>query len=117
VHREVPPLEDPEGVVPGSTDVADVSWKVPLAHIRVACTPLGLPGHTWQAVAAFGSEAGLQGMLTAARVLARAGWRFASDPALQAAAASELSGHLAREPYIPALTPDMKPPFTQWDFS
>ncbi len=115
MHMHVSPLEEAGGVSPGTTDAADVSWKAPLAHVRVACKPLGVPGHTWQAVAAFGSEVGVQGMLTAAAVLARAGWRFMSDPELRRAAAAELKEHLRQEPFKPALTPDMKPPLDQWD--
>jgi aminobenzoyl-glutamate utilization protein B len=115
MHRHVSDLEKAGGVSPGSTDAADVSWKVPLAHIRVACAPLGTPGHTWQAVSAFGSEVGIQGMLTAAAVLARCGWRVISDPDVLTAAALEHEQNLQKDPFILALTPDMKPPLDQWD--
>jgi aminobenzoyl-glutamate utilization protein B len=63
-------------VAPGSTDAGDVSWKAPLAQINVACMPVGTPGHSWMAVSAFRSELGIQGMLTAASVLSRTGWRW-----------------------------------------
>ncbi len=115
MHRHIPGLEKAGGVSPGSTDASDVSWKAPLAHIRVACKPLGTPGHTWQAVSAFGSEVGIRGMLTAAIVLSRAGWRLITSPELAAAAASELGEKLRKDPFKPALTPDMKPPLDQWD--
>lgn len=111
MHREVLELEDEGLVAPGSTDAGDVSWKAPLAHLRVACKPIGVAGHSWQAVSAFGSEPGLQGMLTAARALSRAGWRLIEEPELVVAAAAELKEHLAAEPFEVLLTPEMRPKF------
>jgi aminobenzoyl-glutamate utilization protein B len=109
MHSEVLPLEKDYAVAPGSTDAGDVSWKTPLAHVTVACMPLGIPGHSWQAVSSFGSELGMQGMLTAALVLARSGWRLAKNPELVIEAKKELVEALIRDPFVPALTADMKP--------
>ncbi len=109
MHSEVLPLEKDYAVAPGSTDAGDVSWKVPLAHVTVSCMPLGIPGHSWQAVSAFGSELGIQGMLTAALVLARSGWRLAINPELATEAKKELEEALIRDPFVLALTADMKP--------
>ncbi|MBW6464548.1 MAG: amidohydrolase [Firmicutes bacterium] len=112
MHKEILPLEEDGEVSPGSTDAGDVSWKAPLAHVRVACKPVGVPGHSWQAVSAFGSELGMQGMLTAAKVLSRAGWRLIENPVLVSEAKAELENSLIKEPFKLALTPDLQPPVT-----
>ena len=110
MHGEVLDLEKEGQVAPGTTDAADVSWKAPLAHARVACKPIGLPGHTWQAVSAFGSGVGMAGMLIASKVLARSGWRLIENPHLAEEARAELDTHLKKEPYKPVLDPELQPP-------
>src|SRR5690606_28678295 len=37
-------------VMPGSTDVSDVSWVVPTAQLTTATSAIGTPLHTWQMV-------------------------------------------------------------------
>ncbi len=37
-------------VLPGSTDVGDVSWKAPVAQCFSPCFAVGTPLHTWQLV-------------------------------------------------------------------
>ncbi len=58
---------DPEG---GSTDVADVSWNVPVLHVSVTTAPAGAPWHAWPVVACGGMSIGHKGMTFAAKVLA-----------------------------------------------
>jgi aminobenzoyl-glutamate utilization protein B len=58
---------DPEG---GSTDVADVSWNVPVLHVSVATAPVGSPWHAWPVAACGGMSIGHKGMTFAAKVLA-----------------------------------------------
>jgi aminobenzoyl-glutamate utilization protein B len=58
---------EPEG---GSTDVADVSWKVPTLQLLVATAPIATPWHAWPVVAAGGMSIGHKGMLYAAKSLA-----------------------------------------------
>lgn len=113
MHAEILDLEKEGEVAPGSTDAGDVSWKAPLAHVRVACKPVGTPGHSWMAVSAFGSELGIQGMLTAATVLSRTGWRLVESPDLAAEARAELEESLRIEPFKVALTPDLNPPIPE----
>jgi aminobenzoyl-glutamate utilization protein B len=113
MHAEVLDLEKGGEVAPGSTDAGDVSWKAPLAQINVACMPVGTPGHSWMAVSSFGSELGIQGMLTAATVLTRTGWRLVNEPKLVAAAKAELEESLRIEPFKIALTPDLNPPIPE----
>jgi aminobenzoyl-glutamate utilization protein B len=110
MHAEILDLEKEGEIAPGSTDAGDVSWKAPLAHVRVACKPVGTPGHSWMAVSAFRSELGIQGMLTAAIVLSRTGWRLVQNPELAVEAKAELEESLKIEPFEVALTPDLNPP-------
>jgi len=66
----VAPPEDKGKVLPGSTDVGDVSVKVPTAQLVTSTWVSGTPSHSWQAVAASGMSIGHKGMLTAAKTLA-----------------------------------------------
>ena len=54
----------------GSTDVGDVSFKVPTGGLRIATWVPGTPAHSWQAVAAGGTSIGEKGMMVAAKTLA-----------------------------------------------
>ena len=67
----VKPLdENPGGPEGGSTDVADVSWNVPVLHVSVVTAPLGSPWHAWPVAASGGMSIGHKGMTYAAKVLA-----------------------------------------------
>jgi aminobenzoyl-glutamate utilization protein B len=71
LNGAVKPLEEhpgnPEG---GSTDVADVSWNVPVLHVSVATAPVGSPWHAWPVAACGGMSIGHKGMTFAAKTLA-----------------------------------------------
>lgn len=54
----------------GSTDVGDVSYAVPTVGLRAATWVPGTPAHSWQAVAAGGTEIGTKGMMVAAKTMA-----------------------------------------------
>lgn len=54
----------------GSTDVGDVSYAVPTVGLRAATWVPGTAAHSWQAVAAGGTEIGTKGMLVAAKTMA-----------------------------------------------
>ena len=64
----------------GSTDVGDVSWRVPTAGFNTATWVPGTPAHSWQAVAAGGMSIGHKGMVAAARVLAATARELYRDP-------------------------------------
>jgi aminobenzoyl-glutamate utilization protein B len=55
------------GIGSASTDVGDVSWRVPTVQLTAATFVPGTPGHSWQAVAAGGTSIGVKGMLVAAK--------------------------------------------------
>ncbi len=57
-------------VMPGSTDVGDVSFLVPTAQFMTAGMPVGVAAHSWQSTASFGSSIGAKAMLFAAKILA-----------------------------------------------
>jgi aminobenzoyl-glutamate utilization protein B len=58
---------DAEG---GSSDVGDVSWKIPTIHLSVATAPVDAPWHGWPVVACGGMSIGHKGMIYAAKALA-----------------------------------------------
>lgn len=54
----------------GSTDVGDVSYTVPTVGLRAATWVAGTSAHSWQAVAAGGTEIGVKGMMVASKTIA-----------------------------------------------
>lgn len=76
-------------LLPGSTDVGDVSWIMPTAQLCVACQAFGTPGHSWQVVAQGTTTFAHKAMLTAARVLAATAVDVLEDPSIVAAARRE----------------------------
>ena len=64
----------------GSTDVANISWKVPTAGLRTTCHTKAAPGHSWQITACSGMSIGEKGMLTAARALAYSAVELLTQP-------------------------------------
>jgi aminobenzoyl-glutamate utilization protein B len=84
----VTPLQ-PEVVIGGSSDVADVSWSAPTMGILMPTVPLGVGMHTWPVTACGGMSIGLQGALAAARVLALTAVDVMTDAGLRAAARAD----------------------------
>jgi aminobenzoyl-glutamate utilization protein B len=85
----VPRLESSNEIEPfkmsepgGSTDVADISWVVPTAGLRIATWVPGTAAHSWQAVAAAGSSIGFKGMMIAAKTLASTAIDLYNSPAI-----------------------------------
>ena len=74
----------------GSTDVGDISWNVPTAEFTTATWVPGTPAHSWQAVAAGGTDIGLKGMQLAAKTLALTAADFFGEPELAVQAREEL---------------------------
>jgi aminobenzoyl-glutamate utilization protein B len=106
----VVPLGQIGEVMIGSTDVADVSWKVPLAEALVATHAIGTPAHTWQITAQGKSPAAHKGMVHAAKVMARTVERLLAEPAILAEARAEHAARLAAEPYVCPMPDDVTPP-------
>lgn len=60
--------------------MGDVSFAVPTAGLRAATWVPGTPAHSWQAVAAGGTEIGNKGMMVAAKTLALTGMQLIDNP-------------------------------------
>tara|TARA_A100001015_G_scaffold311908_1_gene416079 strand:- start:105 stop:953 length:849 start_codon:yes stop_codon:yes gene_type:complete len=110
------PIGDQENIQPlelsqtkGSTDVGDVSWKVPTSGVRIATWVPGTSSHSWQAVAAGGTTIGTKGSTLAAKVLANSAVRFFEEPKLIEAAWEEHQINIGDHQYE-ALLGDRKPP-------
>lgn len=69
----------------------------------------GTPGHTWQLTAQGKSDLAHKGLLAAAKVLARTGYDFLTNPALVEEAAASFKESLGGETYPNLLPKDMKP--------
>jgi len=94
----------------GSTDVADVSWKVPTIEARVATHAIGTPGHSWQITAQGKAPAAHKGLTHAAKIMARTAQMLIADAGLLARARDELAAHLADEPYESPMPAEVRPP-------
>ena len=98
----------------GSTDVADVSWRVPLGEFSTACEIIGSPGHSWQNVATSGMSIGHKGMLTAAKILAVSALEFMQNLNLVENARKEHNIAHKDKPYKTPLPNGLKPPFRRF---
>jgi len=97
-----------DGSNTGSTDVGDVSYVKPTVGIRAATWVPGTPAHSWQAVAAGGTEIGTKGMLVASKTMALTAIDLMSNPALIQKANEEFKTSIGDYKYK-ALLGDIKP--------
>jgi aminobenzoyl-glutamate utilization protein B len=104
----VPPAEKSVAMV-GSTDVGDVSQKVPTVQARGATWAVGTPFHSWQAVAQGKSPAAHAAMAHVAKVMAGTALDALRDPALIAAAKADLRRRMGGRPYESPLPAEAKP--------
>jgi aminobenzoyl-glutamate utilization protein B len=72
-----PPREE---VSYASTDMGDVSWRVPTVQLSAATWVPGTPAHSWQAVAAGGTTIGAKGMMVAAKTMTLTAIDLFTDP-------------------------------------
>ena len=94
----------------GSTDVADVSWSVPVAQFGAATWVAGVAAHSWQAAATGGMGIGQKGMVLAAKVLALSAIELMTTPQSLAAAKADFEKGRAGKEYRSRIPPDAKPP-------
>lgn len=101
-------LHQPGTVLPGSTDVGDVSYCAPTAQCQCATVAFGTGGHSWQMTAQGASDAALKGTLFAAKAMALAAAKAIEQPELLAQAKEE---HRKNCPdgYICPLPADVRP--------
>ncbi len=107
-EQQIQPFRERQGM--GSSDVGDVSWVVPTAGLRTATWVPGTASHTWQAVAAGGTEIGIRGMILAAKVLATTSLDLFSSPAVVEEAKREWNEHRGPDFQYEALLGDRDPP-------
>jgi aminobenzoyl-glutamate utilization protein B len=67
-------------VASASTDLGDVSWRVPTVSMTAATWVPGTPAHSWQATAAGGTSIGTKGMMVAAKSMALTAIDLFTDP-------------------------------------
>jgi aminobenzoyl-glutamate utilization protein B len=106
---EVLPYGQSEFVLPGSTDVGDVSWNVPTGQVWVGTWPNHTPGHSWQIASSGGVSLSHRGMLHAGKVLAAAAADLLDDPSLIERAKEELRLRLDGDSYRCAIPDDVHP--------
>lgn len=66
---KITPLKTEPDAGGGSTDVGDVSYKVPTVGLTSATWIPGTPAHSWQAVACGGTDIGIKGMMVAIKTM------------------------------------------------
>lgn len=95
-------------VSPASTDMGDVSWRVPTVQLTAATWVPGTPAHSWQAVAAGGTTIGTKGMMVAAKTMALTAIELFVEPSHLKAARTEFTERTAGHVYRSRLG-DRKP--------
>jgi aminobenzoyl-glutamate utilization protein B len=106
---DIMPLLGEGEVMPGSTDVSDVSWIAPTAQLMTTCFALGTPGHSWAITATSGMSIGHKGMMHAAKAMAIAGADAIADPDLLARIKAEFAERTAGRPFISPIPADVQP--------
>lgn len=104
----IDPFAPASGIMPGSTDVGDVSWVVPTAQCMTACESLGTPLHTWQVVATGTTSIAHKGMLHAGKVMAATAIDVLNNPDIIEKAKAELVERRNGEQYVSPLPKEMK---------
>ncbi|MDF1540726.1 MAG: amidohydrolase, partial [Candidatus Thorarchaeota archaeon] len=97
-------------VIPGSTDVGDVSWVTPTMEFYTATSPIAVQGHTWQDVACNGMGIGHKSLIFATKVLAGAGLEILTKPELLKSVKQEFKERLAGRKYKSPIPDEIKPP-------
>jgi aminobenzoyl-glutamate utilization protein B len=103
------PYMETDRVLPGSTDVGDVSWQTPTAQAFTACYPLGTVSHSWQLAACGQSPLVHKGLIQAAKVIALTAADILENPRLAADAKAEHQRRLAGESYRCPIPTEVKP--------
>ncbi|MDR2739226.1 MAG: amidohydrolase [Treponema sp.] len=106
---DIVPYQETDKVLPGSTDVGDVSWQVPVAQIFTACYPQGTVSHSWQLTACGQSPLVHKGLLQAAKIIALTAADILENPQLVADAKAEHQRRLVGETYRSPIPPEVKP--------
>jgi len=104
--------ENPGPAEGGSTDVGDVSWKIPTINLSVTTAAASAPWHGWPVVACGGMSIGHRGMIYASKALAATMIDLFRNPAHIATMTTEFKEDTKAStyrPYIPAGAPQLPP--------
>lgn len=96
---EIVPYKFNAGILPGSTDVGDVSWIVPTGQVITATCAFGTPVHSWQMTSQGKSGIAHKGMILAAKTLAATAIDMINSPEKIEKAKEELVENLEGETY------------------
>jgi aminobenzoyl-glutamate utilization protein B len=107
---EIVPLDAKSEPMMGSTDVGDVSWKVPTVQARGATYAIGTPGHSWQLTAQGKTPAAHKGLVHVAKVMAGTAIEAIRDETLIARAKADHQARLKDTPYVCPLPAEIDPP-------
>lgn len=114
LSTEITPLPDGPGKgTGGSTDVAEISWKVPTVTLLVASAGTDLPWHSWATAASHGRPGAAEAARTAARVLAATGMDLLTSPDILAEAKAFHREKTGGKPYVSPIPVDQKPPLPE----
>jgi aminobenzoyl-glutamate utilization protein B len=113
LHQEVKVFDaNPGPAEGGSTDVGDISWKIPTLNLSVTTAPADAPWHGWPVVACGGMSIGHKGMIYAAKALAATMIDLYKSPQSIASIRKEFEEDVkdsAFKSYIPAGPPVLPP--------
>ena len=105
----VVPYVPVDEVMPGSSDVGDVSWVCPTAQITTATWFAGTPGHSWQTVSQGKGSVAKKATVYAAKVMADTCIKIMQDPDRIKEAKEELKTRLKGGSYRCPIPEGVKP--------
>ncbi|MFC4557742.1 M20 family metallopeptidase [Virgibacillus kekensis] len=105
----ISPYEPTNDILPGSTDVADVSWVVPTAQVTTSTSALGTPLHTWQMTTQGISSYAHKGMLRAAEAMALTGITLLTNKEDLELVQEEFNEFRSKNPYKCPIPDNVKP--------
>jgi aminobenzoyl-glutamate utilization protein B len=110
MDKSIPEIWGEGIVMPGSTDVADVSWVAPTLEFTTATTVVGVPYHSWQNVALNGMSIGHKSLIFASKTMAGTAIDLLTKPELLKQVQEDFVKRKAGREYKCPIPPDLMPP-------
>lgn len=111
LSRKIFDYRPSEKPLAGSTDVGDVSYKVPMVQFSTATSIFGTPSHTWQMVSQSGSSIAHKGLMSAAKAIAISVIKLIENPDIIETAKKEhndVTGGIYKSPLPEYVEPNIK---------